>query len=346
MLHVTEAVPAATIVLWTDRHPPGWLHVIPILYRMNFLELQGVTKTYATKAAVQDVTFQVPEGSIFGLLGPNGAGKTSLIRMITHITMPDKGRILFQGQPLRESHQQLIGYMPEERGLYKKMPVHEQITYLLELKGMSHADARSATQLWLKKFELTEWGPRKVDELSKGMQQKVQFIATIAHKPPLLILDEPFSGLDPLNQQLLEDTLQELVREGTTVIFSTHRMEQVEAFCTHIALINNSQLVLNDETTTLRRRYRQNRYRIDTETPIPADLALPAGTTLISRSATHLDVQLADGASARPFIGWANDKLELTRFELHLPSIRDIFIQAVTASGGTVPVEAVSPATA
>ncbi|TAE93958.1 MAG: ATP-binding cassette domain-containing protein, partial [Runella slithyformis] len=203
---------------------------------MNILETHDVVKQYAEHRALDGVSIAIPKGSIFGLLGPNGAGKTSLIRIITQITAPDAGRVLFEGQPLRPDHIRQIGYLPEERGLYKKMKVKEQVTYLLSLRGMAPAAARKTTTEWLERLGLGAWGDRNAADLSKGMQQKVQFIATVAHAPSLLILDEPFSGLDPVNSRLIEEEIFRLRDAGATIIFSTHRLEQVEELCDHIAL--------------------------------------------------------------------------------------------------------------
>jgi ABC-2 type transport system ATP-binding protein len=299
-----------------------------ILLPVSLLSIQQVVKRYATKVAVDHVNLDIPEGSVFGLLGPNGAGKTSLIRMITHITLPDSGQILFKGKPLSDEHQAQMGYMPEERGLYRKMKIGEVLEYLLELKGLSSAAAKSTTTHWLERFELGDWRHRKVEELSKGMQQKVQFIATVAHKPPLLILDEPFSGLDPLNAQLIEQVIAELSREGHTIIFSTHRMEQVEEFCQRIALINNGGIVLHDDVKAARLKYRKPIYVIEAEGGITPD-ALPAGAHIIEQKNGAIRVRLPDGSTPQQLIAHLNSRVELTRFELFLPSLRDIFIEVV-----------------
>jgi ABC-2 type transport system ATP-binding protein len=296
---------------------------------VNLLEIDHVTKRYETKVAVKDATLNIPKGTIFGLLGPNGAGKTSLIRMIARITLPDTGQIRFAGEPLNETHQARTGYMPEERGLYKKMKVLENLEYILQLKGMKASQARQVSNDWLDRFGLKDWKNRKVNELSKGMQQKVQFIQTIAHKPELMILDEPFSGLDPLNAQLIERTLVELAAAGTTIIFSTHRMEQVEEFCQHIALIHNGEVVLNDTIQTIRQRHRKPIYRIETEETIVAAPTLPPGSTLLEQGANHLLVQLPDGTAPKALLSVLNDQYTLQGFELHLPRLREIFIDTV-----------------
>ena len=211
---------------------------------MNVLSLRNVVKRYSNHVAVNNVSLDVPKGKIFGLLGPNGAGKTSMIRMITSITRADEGEIFIDGEKLNINSPQVIGYLPEERGLYKKMKVGEQLLYLARLKGLSPRDARMKLNNWLEKFEITSWWDKKVGELSKGMQQKVQFIATVVHEPKLMILDEPFSGLDPINTNLIKDEIHELNQNGTSIIFSTHRMEQVEQICEEIALIHQGEIIL------------------------------------------------------------------------------------------------------
>jgi len=208
------------------------------------LSLQNVRKSYENHIAVKDVSFDVPKGCIFGLLGPNGAGKTSLIRIVTTITKADSGKIFLNGEELNSTHPSKIGYMPEERGLYKKMSVGDHLIYLARLKGLSAHDAKEAIRGWMKKFDIENWWDKKIEELSKGMQQKIQFIATVCHNPPLLILDEPFSGLDPLNTNLIKEEIEELKNNGTSIIFSTHRMEQVEEVCERIVLINAGQKIL------------------------------------------------------------------------------------------------------
>ena len=208
---------------------------------MSLLSIQHVGKTYAAHCALDDVSLEIEQGSVFGLLGPNGAGKTSLIRIVNQITAPDTGQVLMDGQKLNPSHISQIGYLPEERGLYKKMEVGEQALYLARLKGMSRSDAMTELRYWFEKFELKGWWKKKIEELSKGMAQKVQFITTVIHKPRLLILDEPFTGFDPINANLIKDELLEMKSKGVSIVLSTHRMESVEELCTHIALINKSK---------------------------------------------------------------------------------------------------------
>jgi ABC-2 type transport system ATP-binding protein len=295
----------------------------------NFLELNHLTKRYDEHIAVNDVSMQVPRGRIYGLLGPNGAGKTSTIRMITQITIPDEGEIIFDGHPMRPDDVNNIGYMPEERGLYKKMKVKDQVDYLLSLKGLSRSEARRRRIAWLERLGLSDWTDRKTTDLSKGMQQKVQFISTIAHEPPLLILDEPFSGLDPVNAQLMEDVLMELKEKGTTIIFSTHRMEQVEDLCDSIGLISRGRLILEDEINTVRKRFQRGLWNVD----FVGDKSVLAGLSGISviestdRSAL---IQLDEGEDGKSLMQkLVNTPLELLKVELHLPRLQEIFIELV-----------------
>jgi len=230
---------------------------------MSFLSANNVVKKFANHLALNDVSISVPAKSIFGLLGPNGAGKTTLIRIINQITGPDSGEILFDGKPLQSTDTARIGYLPEERGLYKKMKVGEQSLYLAQLKGLNHKEALKKLKYWFEKFEIQAWWDKKVEELSKGMQQKIQFVTTILHNPPLLIFDEPFSGFDPINANLLKQEILELRKNGATVIFSTHNMSSVEELCDDIALINNGKAILNGKVNEIRQSYRQNLVRLD-----------------------------------------------------------------------------------
>ena len=230
---------------------------------MSLISIRNITKNYANHRALDDVSLEIPEGSVFGLLGPNGAGKTSLIRIINQITGPDKGEILFNGSSLHPDHVEEIGYLPEERGLYKKMEVGEHALYLARLKGMSKRHALKKLREWFIKFDMQPWWNKKVEELSKGMQQKVQFIVTVLHEPKLLILDEPFTGFDPINANLIKDELLRLKEQGCTIILSTHRMESVEELCTHIALINKSKKILEGPVRQIRQDYRSNTYKIE-----------------------------------------------------------------------------------
>lgn len=227
---------------------------------MSFFKAIDIVKTYTQHVALDHVSIDIPEGSIYGLLGPNGAGKTSLIRIINQITAPDSGELLFKGNPLQRSDVNHIGYLPEERGLYKKMKVGEQAVYLARLKGISKKEAIDRLKMWFEKFEIGNWWDKKVEELSKGMAQKVQFITTVLHEPELLIFDEPFSGFDPINVELLKKEILELRRKGTTIIFSTHNMASVEEICSHIALINKSRKIIEGPINRIREKYANNTY--------------------------------------------------------------------------------------
>ncbi|MEO7766712.1 MAG: ATP-binding cassette domain-containing protein, partial [Ferruginibacter sp.] len=239
---------------------------------MNILELQNLKKYFATQKAVDDISFNIEHGSIFGLLGPNGAGKTTLLRMITGIFYPDSGNIILNGKkydPVNDVG--YIGYMPEERGLYKKMKIGEQALYLAQLKGLSKADATLKIKEWFVKFEMQSWWNKKVEDLSKGMSQKLQFVTTVLHEPRLIILDEPFSGLDPVNANLIKDEIFSLAKKGSTIIFSTHRMEQVEEICDHIVLLNKGVKILDGTVTDVKNRYKENLYHLGVTT-IPENL--------------------------------------------------------------------------
>lgn len=298
---------------------------------MNILSLQNVIKTYQNHTAVNDVSFDIPKGSVFGLLGPNGAGKTSLIRIITTITQADTGTILFDGEPLNYRHPNMIGYMPEERGLYKKMKVGEQLMYLTQLKGISYKDAKSKINYWLEKFEITDWWDKKVEELSKGMQQKIQFISTVVHEPKLLILDEPFSGLDPINANLIKDEITELNRQGTSIIFSTHRMEQVEEACEYMVLINQGQKVLDGKVADVKNQFKENLFKINYEGTLPSDFAEQA--TIISKTDKELIVKLEeDKASNQLLYKLLQQGVHVQSFNEILPSINEIFIKQVTGN--------------
>ncbi|TAE49691.1 MAG: ATP-binding cassette domain-containing protein [Bacteroidetes bacterium] len=294
-----------------------------------FLRIESVTKVYDQYVAVDHVSLSIPGGQIFGLLGPNGAGKTSIIRMITGITAPDSGQIFFQGQPLSPEHVRYIGYMPEERGLYKKMKIREQLEYFLQLKGIETRAARATATSWLERLGLGEWQNKNAADLSKGMQQKVQFIATVAHEPKLLILDEPFTGLDPVNARLIEEEIMRLRDNGATIIFSTHRLEQVEEFCNHIALMNKGKLLLHDEVATVRKQFNKNQYRIEFlgDKQVVSDLP---GIMVDELGEKEALVRVAEGSSGRQLMHQlADSPLEIFAFEQHLPRLTDIFIELV-----------------
>lgn len=296
-----------------------------------------VTKRYATKLAVDRVSFEVSPGRIFGLLGPNGAGKTSTIRMIAFITVPDEGEIRFDGRPVGAWSQRLMGYLPEERGLYKKMRVKDHLEYLAALKGMSRRDAHEAIQYWLDRFGITSWGSKKIEELSKGMQQKVQFVATIAHRPQLLIFDEPFSGLDPINSDLLQEVIFELKGEGRTILFASHRMEQVEQLCDDICLISDGRVLLDGSLREVKKSF--GRDLVSLEFDGESDFILPleqAGTVrVIKRTQNRAELRLLDGTDPRRVLEAAMKGVEqVYRFELVEPSLNEIFITVVSTQNG------------
>lgn len=295
---------------------------------MNVLELQDVRKTYQDHVACNNVSFEVPEGKLFGLLGPNGAGKTSLIRIITTITKADSGQVLFRGEPLNSSHPSQIGYMPEERGLYKKMKVGEQITYLAKLKGLSKKMAQESLEHWLQKFDIEDWRDKRVEELSKGMQQKIQFISTVIHRPKLLILDEPFSGLDPVNANLIRDEIHELHRNGTTILFSTHRMEQVEQICENIVLINKGSNVLSGPVADIKERFKEHLFQIGYEGELPA--GIEEQIKVVEQNPQELVVQLPEDADVNAFLSQLIQQgLSIRSFNEILPTLNQIFIKIV-----------------
>lgn len=295
------------------------------------LSIQNVTKRYDQYTAVDNVSLEVPAGSVFGLLGPNGAGKTSLIRMITTITIPDSGTIRLDGRALREETAAHIGYMPEERGLYKKMKVGEHLLYLAQLKGMTRAQAQQQIDHWMKKLDIQSWYGKKIEDLSKGMQQKVQFIATIVHQPKLLILDEPFSGLDPINANLIKDEIEALHTAGTTIIFSTHRMEQVEEMCDYIALINKGKNVLYGAVSDIRSQYRQHQYEVKYEGDLPALDSLPF--PVLKQGTGTFTVQLTCPADTTALLQYLLQRqVEVHGLREILPTFNDIFIRTVGAT--------------
>lgn len=297
---------------------------------MNVLEINSVSKSYSNHLALDDVSLAVPEGQIFGLLGPNGAGKTSLIRIINQITMPDKGALLFNGQPLNNNHISQIGYLPEERGLYKKMKVGEQALYLAQLKGLSEKEAKKALKIWFERFEITPWWNKKVEELSKGMAQKIQFITTVLHQPKLLIFDEPFSGFDPINATLIKDEILRLKAQGTSIIFSTHRMESVEELCDHIALIDQSKKILDGPINQIKEQYKQQIYKVDfASTDLTFLENLPQHLQLISKNKHQAEIQIVNESSASDLIRFLIDQSDIKGFEEKVPNINEIFIRTV-----------------
>lgn len=301
---------------------------------MDILRLENVVKTYDKHTAVNSVSFHIPKGVIFGMLGPNGAGKTSLIRIITTITKADSGQVWLDGEPLSGRHPEQIGYMPEERGLYKKMKVGQQLTYLARLKGMSAADTKKEIKYWFERFDIKDWWGKKVEELSKGMQQKVQFISTVMHRPKLLILDEPFSGLDPINTNLIKDEIRELNRQGTSIIFSTHRMESVEEMCEHIVLISKGKNILEGKVSDVRQQFKENIFQIEYDGTLPADLAETDARNdnfeIRSNEAHSLIAQVADGADSNELLRHLiQNGVHIRSFNEVLPTINDIFIRQV-----------------
>ena len=297
------------------------------------LKMNQVVKQYGNHTAVDGVSFEVPKGSIFGLLGPNGAGKTSLIRIITTITRADSGVIELEGQVLNSSHPEHIGYMPEERGLYKKMKVGAHLIYLARLKGLSKQQAKEAIGNWMEKFEITDWWNKKVEELSKGMQQKVQFIATVVHEPKLLILDEPFSGLDPINTNLIKEEIRTLHQKGTSIIFSTHRMEQVEEICENILLINRGKVILTGSVKEVKNQFKLNHFEIGYEGELPEELSNQL--EIIEKRNNKVVVKLQEEMSPSALLKKAvQTGLDIRSWNEMLPSLNEIFIRQVENNYG------------
>ncbi len=301
------------------------------------LEVQNVVKRYADKTALNQVSLSIPKGSIYGLLGPNGAGKTSLIRIINQITLPDEGQILLDGELLGPKHIKHIGYMPEERGLYKTMKVGEQALYLAQLKGLTKEEAKRQLEYWFEKLEIQGWWNKKIQELSKGMAQKIQFVVTVLHQPKLLIFDEPFSGFDPVNANIIKDEILELQRKGSTIIFSTHRMESVEEMCDHIALIHQSNKLIEGKLVDVKKQFRTNTYQVGIISSqvekLMFDLTqhFSVSQTSFKSLNNELQLEIELGKSA------PNDLLQLlvlngqvTHFVEKIPTVNDIFIQTVS----------------
>jgi ABC-2 type transport system ATP-binding protein len=291
------------------------------------LSIQNVVKRYADHTALAGVSLEIPKGQIFGLLGPNGAGKTSLIRIINQITAPDEGRVLFDGELLQPKHVEQIGYLPEERGLYKKMKVGEQLLYLAQLKGLSKAEAQNRLKDWFNRLDIKDWWNKQVDDLSKGMQQKTQFIATVVHEPKLLILDEPFSGFDPINANMLKDEILGLKERGTTILFSTHRMESVEELCDSIALINHSQVVLTGEKDEVRNRFKKFEYEISYSGQLADSKAFEIISVVPENNRALIKLTQSDQTNQA--IAALLKQVDLFEFKEVIPSFNDIFIQVV-----------------
>ncbi len=297
----------------------------------NIVELKNIRKVYLKTAAVDDVSFAVPSQSIFGMLGPNGSGKTTTIRMITSIIMPDSGEILFGNELLKRNHSARIGYMPEERGLYKKMKVWEQLVYLAQLKGLKSADAKKKVFEWLERLNIKDWWNKKVEELSKGMGQKIQFVSTVVHNPNLIILDEPFSGLDPVNAELIKNEIMRLRNEGATIIFSTHRMEQVEEICESIVLYNKGKVLLEGKVDEVRRRFRPHNFSVKYEGATPS--ISDSRFSLVNSNDHELIIKISDGTQPNELLkSLLNQNCNVVSFNEVLPSLNEIFIQQVTAT--------------
>lgn len=304
----------------------------------NILVAENVSKNYGKHIALNNISVEVPKGSIFGLLGPNGAGKTTFIRIINQITMPDEGKVFLDGSPLQPHHVQYIGYLPEERGLYKSMKVGEQALYLAQLKGLSKARAKERLKYWFDKLDIASWWDKKIEELSKGMAQKVQFIVTVLHEPKLLIFDEPFSGFDPINANLIKDEILQLRDEGATVIFSTHRMESVEELCDHIALIHNANKVLDGKLIDIKRTYKSNTFQVglvcENEAAVLSELSqkFEVSTTFFKSLTDELkiNVKIDPESSPNELLGFLTTKGQVNHFVEVIPSVNDIFIQMVS----------------
>jgi ABC-2 type transport system ATP-binding protein len=292
------------------------------------LSIRNLKKYYATQKAVDDISFDVPKGSIFGLLGPNGAGKSTLLRMITGIFYADSGEILFNGQKFDpEKHVGEMGYMPEERGLYKKMKIGEQAIYLAQLRGLSKAEAEKRSKDWFRRLDMVSWWDKKVEDLSKGMSQKLQFVTTVIHNPILLILDEPFSGLDPVNANVLKDEIFRLAQEGTTIIFSTHRMEQVEEICDQIILVNQGKKILDGSVKQVKQDFKENTFSITLNT---ANVALPESMKVLKQEGNKIVFQVKEGQSSNDVISYfIQQGNTILAFEEILPSLNEIFIRLV-----------------
>ncbi len=302
---------------------------------MDILELQSLKKYFATQKAVDDISFNIKEGSIFGLLGPNGAGKTTLLRMITGIFYPDSGNIIFNGKPFNPMDDIInIGYMPEERGLYKKMKIGEQALYLARLKGMSKNDAMVSVKKWFVKLEMESWWNKKVEDLSKGMSQKLQFVTTVVHEPKLIILDEPFSGLDPVNANLIKEEIFNLSKNGSTIIFSTHRMEQVEEICDHIVLINKGQKLLDGTVQKIKQDFKENIYKLDAK--VMAEQLMTYIFDVVKFEPNQLLLKLQKETTTNELLKYfINQNVAIHSFNEVLPSLNDIFIKLVEGTTAT-----------
>ena len=303
----------------------------------NLLEAHTVSKKFGDFTALNNVSISVPKGSIFGLLGPNGAGKTTLIRVINQITMPDAGHVILDNEPLQPHHIKDIGYLPEERGLYKSMKVGEQALYLAQLKGLSKVEAKKRLKIWFERLEIGDWWNKKIQELSKGMAQKIQFVVTVLHQPKLLIFDEPFSGFDPINANLIKDEILKLREDGATVIFSTHRMESVEELCDDIALIHKSNKILDGKLVDIKRQYKTNTYEVGILTNQKGALEQELSKKFQTSTASFktlgdelkLNIKLSDVEKPNDLLSYLCNHGEVSHFLELIPSVNDIFIQTV-----------------
>lgn len=304
----------------------------------KLLVANNVSKSFGDYKAINNISIEVPKGSIFGLLGPNGAGKTTFIRIINQITMPDTGSVFLDGEALKPRHIQNIGYLPEERGLYKSMKVGEQALYLAQLKGLSHQEAKTRLKYWFDRLEIGDWWNKKIQELSKGMAQKIQFVVTVLHQPKLLIFDEPFSGFDPINANLIKDEILKLRDEGATVIFSTHRMESVEEMCDHIALIHKSNKILDGKLIDIKRAYKSNTFEVGLQTNNREEVLTelegrfeisPASFKSINDELQY-KIKIPEGDSPNDLVSYLTSKGQLSHFVEVIPSANDIFIETVS----------------
>ncbi len=303
----------------------------------NILEVQNVSKNFGSFTALNKVSISVPKGSIYGLLGPNGAGKTTLIRIVNQITMPDSGQVFLDGAPLSGAHIKDIGYLPEERGLYKSMKVGEQALYLAQLKGLSHKEAKTRLKYWFERLEIGDWWNKKIQELSKGMAQKIQFVVTVLHQPKLLIFDEPFSGFDPINANLIKDEILKLREDGATVIFSTHRMESVEELCDDITLIHKSNKILDGKLVDIKRQYKTNTFEVGILTNQKGVLEQELSRKFQTSEASFktlgdelkLNIKLSDHEKPNDLLGYLCNQGQVSHFVELIPSVNEIFIQTV-----------------
>ena len=303
----------------------------------NLLSIDSVSKKFGSHTALNNISLNIPEGCIYGLLGPNGAGKTTLIRIINQISLPDSGKVFFNDQELNASHIKQIGYLPEERGLYPKMKIGEQAIYLAQLKGMDRKIARLELKKWFDKFEISDWWNKKVTELSKGMAQKVQFIVTVLHKPKLLIFDEPFSGFDPINANLIKDEILQLNKEGATVIFSTHRMESVEELCEYITLINKSNKILDGNLDEIKKDFKTNTFEVAVNAPdakslknkLKLEYETFAPTFRTIGDNLRMNIRLVSDQNSDKLINLLNSNSRLIHFKEVIPNVNEIFINSV-----------------